>query len=152
MYTNDRFFVTQNVQSFTKRITFFVHKTMIKNQPVLGTLQNVQSFTNCTSFDPKKAPKISCDIGNCTKISLILGSTVHMTHFAKLKIVTKNLDFARYGPFGIFVTSTFFVIWGARLILVCEKLKSETPFWLLSCIQLRIHRYPKIRNQVVWCV
>ena len=108
-----------------------------KKQPVLGTLQNVQSFTNCSTFDPKKAPKISCDIGNCIKISLILGSTVHMTHFAKLKIVTKNLDFARYGPFRIFGTSVFFVIWGARLILVCEKLKSETPFWLLSCIQLR---------------
>ena len=123
---------------------FFVHKTRIKKQPVLGTLQNVQSFTNCTTFDPKKAPKISCDIRNCIKISLILGSTVHMIHFAKLKIVTKNLEFARYGPFRIFGTSIFFVIWGARLILVCEKLKSETPFWLLSCIQLRLHRYPKI--------
>ena len=131
---------------------FFVHKTMIKKQPVLGTLQNVQSFTNCTSFDPKKAPKISCDIGNCTKISLILGSTVHMTHFAKLKIVTKNIDFARYGPFGIFGTSPFFVFWGGRLILVCGKLKSGIPFWLLSCIQLRLDRYQKIRNQVVWCV
>ena len=130
----------------------FVHKTRIKKQPVLGTLQNVQSFTNCTTFDPKKAPKISCDIRNCIKTSLILGSTVHMIHFAKLKIVTKNLDFARYGPFRIFVTSTFFVIWGARLILVFEKLKSETRFWLLSCIQLRLHRYQKIRNQVVWCV
>ena len=129
-----------------KTHNFFVHKKMIKKQPVLGTLQNVQSFTNCTSFDPKKAPKISCDIGNCTKISLILGSTVHMTHFAKLKIVTKNLDFARYGPFWIFVTSTFFVIWGARLILVCEKLKSETPFWLLSCIQLRVWQVSKNRK------
>ena len=102
---------------------FFVHKTMIKKQPVLGTLQNVQSFTNCTSFDPKKAPKISCDIGNCTKISLILGSTVHMTHFAKLKIVTKNLDFARYDPFRIFGTAIIFVIWGARLILDLRKVK-----------------------------
>ena len=125
---------------------------MIKKQPVLGTLQNVQSFTNYITFDPKKAPKISCDIRNSIQTSLILGSTVHMIHFAKLKIVTKNLDFARYDPFRIFGTSAFFVIWGARLILVCEKLKSETPFWLLSCIQLRLHRYPKIRNQVVWCV
>ena len=131
---------------------FFVHQTMLKKQLVLGTLQIVQSFVNCTTFDPKKAPKISCDIRNCIKISLILGSTVHMIHFAKLKIVTKNLDFARYGPFMIFGTSAFFAIWGARLILVCEKLKNETRFWLLSCIQCRLHRYPKIRNQVVWCV
>ena len=101
------------------------------------------------NFLTKKAPKISCDIRNCIKISLILGSTVHTIHFAKLKIVTKNLDFARYGPFGIFGTSVFFVIWGARLIFVCEKLKSETRFGLLSCIQLRLDRYPKIRNQVV---
>ena len=96
---------------------------MIKKQPVLGTLQNVQSFTNCTSFDPKNALKISCDIGNCTKISLILGSTVHMTHFAKLKIVTKNLDFARYDPFRFFGTAIIFVIWGARLILDLRKEK-----------------------------
>ena len=121
-----------------KTHNFFVHKTMIKKQPVLGTLQNVQSFVNCTTFDPKKAPKISCDIRNCIKISLILGSTVHTIHFVKLKIVTKNLDFARYGPFMIFGTSLFFVIWGARLILVCEKLKSETPFALLSSTQWRV--------------
>ena len=106
-----------------KTHNFFVHKTMINNQPVLGTLQNVQSFTNCTTFDPKKAPKISCDIRNCIKISLILGSTVHTTHFTKLKIVTKNLDFARYGPFGIFGTSSFFVFWGARLILGLRKVE-----------------------------
>ena len=96
---------------------------MIKKQPVLGTLQNVQSFTNYITFDPKKAPKISCDIRNCIKISLILGSTVHMIHFAKLKIVTKNLDFARYDPFRIFGTSQFFVIWGARLILGLRKVE-----------------------------
>ena len=135
-----------------KTHNFWVHKTMIKKQPVLGTLQNVQSFTNCTSFDRKKAPKISCDIGNCTKISLILGSTVHMTHFAKLKIVTKNLDFARYDPFRIFGTAIIFVIWGARLILDLRKVKKWTPFWVLRCIQSRSDRYQDIRNQVVWCV
>ena len=50
---------------------------------------------------------------------------MHMTHFAKLKIETKNLDFARYGPFRIFVTSTFFVIWGARLILGLQKVEKR---------------------------
>ena len=96
---------------------------MIKKQPVLGTLQNVQSFPNYITFDPKKAPKISCDIIICIKISLILGSTVHTIHFAKLKIVTKNIGFARYDPFRIFGTSLFFVIWGARLILGLRKVE-----------------------------
>ena len=89
----------------------------------MGTLQNVQSFTNYITFDPKKAPKISCDIRNCIKILVILGSTVYMTNFTKLKFVTKKPDFARYDPFRIFGTSLFFVIWGARLILGLRKVE-----------------------------
>ena len=118
-----------------KMHNFFVHKTKMKKRPVLGTLQNVHSFTNYITFCPKKAPKISCDIRNSIKLSLILGSTVHITNFANHKIVTKNLDFARYDPFMIFGTSTFFVFCGAMLFWVLQNLVSETPFWVLSCIK-----------------
>ena len=68
---------------------FFVYKTMLKKQLVLGTLQIVQSFVNCTTFDPKFDPKISCDIGNFTQISSFQGSTVHVINFVKHKISRK---------------------------------------------------------------
>ena len=114
---------SQNAQLFCEQNT-------VRKRPLFWdrTLQTVQSFVNCTTFKPKMIPKISCDIRNSIQISQIMGSTVHMIHFEKLKIVTKKLDFARYDPFMIFGTAVIFVIWGARLILVCKKLKSETPF------------------------
>ena len=94
---------------------------MLKKQLVLGTLQIVQSFVNCTTFDPKFALKISCDIGNFMQISSFQGSTVHVINFVKHKISRKNHVFARYALFWIFGTSSFFVFSGARLMLGLRK-------------------------------